>query len=277
MTRRAQLAVVAVVAGIVALAGCAGLEGVLRNGVLRPEVSVLSAAPSAIDFEGMTVAVDLRVQNPNAIGLRVAGLAWQLDVEGARVASGDAPGGLNLPANGAATSRVVARLRFADLANLVKLAESREKLALRVAGQVGVETPLGRLDVPWSWAGDLPVPRLPRVELAGIRIGRQTFSDTEVVVQLRVKNPNGFPLPPAAVRLDAELAGERVAQAVSQPLAALRAGEAGTLEIPVRLSLLGAGRALLQGRGPMGVSVHGTAGFGWMQLPFAVSGELPLP
>jgi LEA14-like dessication related protein len=275
MTRRAQ---VAVVAGFAALAGCAGLEGVLRHGIVRPEVSVLSAAPTTIDFEGMTVVVELRVQNPNAIGLRVAGFSWQLDVDGTRVASGEAPGGLNLPANGAATSRVVARLRFADLASLVKVAETRERVDLRAAGQVSVETPIGRIDVPWSWSGDLPMPRLPIVELAGIRIGRQTFTETEVLVQLRVQNPNAFPLPAATVRFEAELGGERVAQAVSQPLAALRAGEVATLDIPIRLSLLGAGRALLQGRGgPIGVSVHGTAGFGWMQLPFAVSGELPVP
>jgi LEA14-like dessication related protein len=267
-----------VAAALFTLAGCAGLDGLLRQGIQTPQVSVLSAAPTAADFEGLTVAVDLRVQNPNAIGLRVAGLAWQLDVEGGRVASGDAPGGLTLPANGAATSRVTARVRFADLANLVKLAESKEKVAFGVQGKVSVETPIGPIQVPWNFAGDLPVPRLPRVELEGIRLGRQTFTDTELLVRIRVQNPNGFPLPAASVKVDVELGGERVAQAASQPLAAIRAGEAATLEVPMRLSLLGAGRAILAGRGkPMPVTARGTAGFGWMQLPFSVSGELPLP
>ncbi len=260
------------------LAGCAGLGGVLRQGILKPEVSVLSAAPTSADFEGITVAVDLRVQNPNAIGLRVAGLEWQLDVEGGRVASGDAPGGLTLPANGAATSRVTARVRFADLANLAKLAETKENVAFHVGGRVSVETPIGPIAVPWSHTGGLPVPRLPRVELGGIRMGRQTFTDTEVLVSLRVQNGNTFPLPAAAVRLDVELAGERVAQAATQPLASIRAGETATIEVPVRVSLLGAGRALLGARGkPIRVAVHGTAGFGWMQLPFSVTGEVPMP
>jgi len=267
-----------VAAALLTLAGCAGLDGLLRKGIQTPEVTVLSAAPTSADFEGLTLAVDLRVQNPNAVGLRVAGLAWQLDVEGGRVASGDAPGGLTLPANGAATSRVTARFRFADLANLVKLAESKEKVAFGVQGKVSVETPIGPMQVPWSFAGDLPVPRLPRVELAGIRLGRQTFTETEVLVQLRVRNPNGFPLPAAGLKVDVELGGERVAQAASQELAAIRAGEAATLEVPMRLSLLGAGRAILAGRGkPLPITARGTAGFGWMQLPFAVSGELPLP
>lgn len=266
------------VAALATLAGCAGLDSLLRQGIVKPEVSVLSAAPTSADFEGLTVAVDLRVQNPNAIGLRVAGLAWQLDVEGGRVASGDAPGGLTLPANGAATSRVTARVRFADLANLAKLAESRENVAFKVAGKVAVETPIGAIDVPWSFAGDLPVPRLPRVELGGIRFGRQTFTDTEVLVSLRIQNPNGFPLPAASVRLDVELGGERVAQAASEQLASIRAGESATLEVPVRVSLLGAGRALLDARGKaVRVAARGTAGFGWMQLPFSVSGELPMP
>jgi LEA14-like dessication related protein len=275
VTQSARIAAVAVLS---TLAGCAGLEGVLRQGIVAPEVSVLSAAPTTADFEGITVAVDLRVQNPNPLGLRVAGFAWQLDVEGARVASGDAPGGLNLPANGAATSRVTAHLRFADLANLVRQADTKEEVAFRVAGKVRVETPIGPVEVPWSHAGGLPVPRLPRVALGGIQLGRQTFTETELLVRLRVSNPNGFPLPAASVKLDVELAGERVAQAASRELAAIPAGGSATLEVPVRLSLLGAGRALMQARGKaISVGAQGTAGFGWMQLPFSVSGQLPLP
>lgn len=275
MNRSARIALITSLYG---LAGCAGLEGVLRQGIQRPEVSVVSAAPTTADFEGLTFAVDLRVQNPNPIGLRARGFAWQLDVEGGRVATGDAPGGLNLPANAAATSRVTARVRYADLANVVRLANAKDRVALRVAGSVAVETPIGVLDVPWSWSGDLPVPRLPRVELGGVRLGRQTFTETEVVVRLRVHNPNTFPLPPASVRLDVDLAGDRVAQAASQQLAALGADGAATLDVPVRVSLLGAGRALLGARGrPIQVAVRGTAGFGWMQLPISVSGELPMP
>lgn len=275
MKRNARAAAVTALA---TLAGCAGLETVLRQGIQRPEVTVLSAAPTAVDFEGIEVAVDLRVQNPNPLGLRVAGLAWQLDVEGGRVASGNAPGGLTLPANGAASSRVSARLRFADLANLVKLADAKEKVDYRVAGKVTVETPIGPIDVPWSFSGGLPVPRLPRVELAGVRLGRQTFTETEVVVRLRVANPNRFPLPSAGLRLDVDLAGQPVAQAASQTVATIAAGGAATVDVPIRMSLLGAGRALAQARGrSIQVGARGTAGFGWMQLPFSLSGELPLP
>jgi LEA14-like dessication related protein len=275
MTRSARVAAVAVVS---TLAGCAALDGLLQRGIATPKVSVLSASPSSVDFEGMTVIVELRVQNPNAVGLRVTRLAWQLEVEGGRVASGDAPGGFNIPANGAATSRVTARVLFADLAKLVKVAEARERVAFHVAGKVAIETPVGTIDVPWSFAGDLPLPQLPHVELTGIRIGRQTFSETEVLLKLRLQNPNSFSLPAAVLRLEVELGGERVAQAASQPVPAILPGEAATLEVPVRLSLLGAGRAILEGRGkPIRVAVHGTAGFGWMQLPFSVSGDLPLP
>lgn len=272
MIRNARIAALAM------LTGCAGLEGVLRQGIQRPSVEVVSAAPSSVDFDGVGVAVDLRVMNPNPIGLRARGLSWQVQVDGARAASGDAPGGLSLPANGAATSRVTARVRFSDLANLVRSVEGKPSVDLRVSGVVSVETPIGAVDVPWSWTGEVPMPRLPRIELGGIRLGRQTFTDTEVVVRLRVHNPNAFPLPPASVRLDVDLAGERVAQAATQFVPPIAGGAAATLEVPVRMSLLGAGRALMGGRGrPLSVSVNGSAGFGWMQLPFSVSGELPTP
>jgi LEA14-like dessication related protein len=275
MTRSARVAAVALLS---TLAGCAALEGILRQGIVRPEVSVLSATPTSADVDGLGFAVELRIQNPNSVGLRVAGLTWQLETDGGRLASGDAPGGLTLPANGAATSRVTARVRFADMANLVKAGEGREKVAFRVAGKVTVETPIGPIDVPWSFAGDLPVPQLPLIDLGGLRIVRATLAETEVLVTLRIKNPNAFSLPASVVRFEVELGGERVAQAASRPLSAIRAGESATLEVPVRLSPLGAGRALLGARGrSTRIAVHGTAGFGWMQLPFSVGEELKLP
>lgn len=275
MNRTARSAAVVVLS---TLAGCAGLGGVLRAGIQPPQVSVLAAAPTSVDFEGLTIAVDLRVQNPNPMGLRVAGLAWQLDVEGGRVASGDAPGGLTLPANGAANSRVTARLRFSDLARLVQLTEARDQVGLKVAGRVTVETPIGPLDVPWSWTGEVPVPRLPKLELAGIRMGRQSFTETEVVVSLRVRNANAYALPAASIKLDVDLNGNRVAQATSRQLPSVGAGGAATLEVPVRMSLLGAGAALLTSKGrPIVAVARGSAGFGWMQFPFEASGELPMP
>ena len=275
MSRSARIVAVST---LVALAGCAGVQQLVRQGIARPEVQVVSAQPTSIDFEGVTVAVDLSIRNPNSIGLRARGLSWELFVESARVVSGNAPGGLTLPANGAATSRVTARVRFLDLANLARTTEGKREVDLRVAGVVSVETPIGAIDVPWSWTGGLPVPRLPRVELGGIRPGRQTFTELEMIVRLRVQNPNDFPLPAASVKADVELSGERVAQAASEQLAPIAPGAAATLEVPVRMSLLGAGRALLGNRGrPVAVAVRGTAGFGWMQLPFSVSGELPMP
>lgn len=267
------------VSSLAALAGCAGLGGALRQGIRQPEVSVVSAQPTAIDFEGIGVAVDLRVRNPNPIGLRARGVSWLLDVEGRRVATGDAPGGLTLPANGTADSRVTARVRFADVASLLTLGEARrDQIAFRVSGTVAVETPIGPVTVPWSWSGDLPVPALPRVELGGIRLGRQTLTETEVLVRIRMENPNDFPLPAASVKIDVDLAGERVARAATEQVAPLAPGAGATVEIPVRLSLLGAGRALLGARGKaIEVAVRGNAGFGWMQLPFEVSGAVPLP
>lgn len=267
------------VSSLVALAGCAGLGGVVRRGIQPPEVAVISAAPTGIDFEGISVAVDLRVQNPNPIGLRARGLSWELFVEGRRAASGDAPSGLTLPANGTADSRVTARVRFADIASLLTLGEThREQIGFRVAGSVAVESPIGPITVPWSWTGDVPVPALPRVELAGVRLGRQSFTETEVVVRIRMENPNAFPLPAASVKIDVDLNGERVARAATEEVAPIAAGAGTTLDVPVRMSLLGAGRAILGTRGKaIQVAVRGNAGFGWMQLPFDVSGALPMP
>jgi LEA14-like dessication related protein len=267
---------VAIVASVLALAGCAELAQVAKVAVEEPRVTFRSATLDALDLEGATVAFEWSVENPNSFGLDLASIAYRLDLEGRQAVAGDLPGGLRLPARGAAPLRVPVRVRFADVPGLARLASGKDEVGYRLSGTVGVRTPLGVLDVPVAHEGRLPVPRLPELSLEGLAVRSASMSELGLDVRLRVKNPNRFPLPAATLACGIALAGAEVGSAQARPVAPVAAGGSAVVAIPVALSLLGAGRAAAQVAqgGPVDVAVTGTASFGGVPVPLDLRARL---
>ena len=82
--------------------------------------------------------LNLRVQNPNALGLRMANIGGQLFLDGAAVGQVDLPD-VDLPARGEARQLAVVSvpISFANLGEFVKVARG-DRVALRVDGSFTV-------------------------------------------------------------------------------------------------------------------------------------------
>ena len=117
-----------------ALASCAGLQDLARTAFERPRLAFRSAAVEGLDLEGATVALRFDLENPNGFGLDLARVGYGLEVEGTRIATGDLPGGLAIPARGTAPLTVPVRVRFADVPGIVSLLTGgRDQIRYRVA------------------------------------------------------------------------------------------------------------------------------------------------
>src|SRR5512146_3306872 len=103
------------------LAACAGLEKFAASAVQKPKLTFRSATVQALDLEGATLALTWDLENPNGFGVDLARVGWSLDAEGTRVASGDLPGGLKIPAKATAPVTFPVRVRFQDVPGIVGL------------------------------------------------------------------------------------------------------------------------------------------------------------
>jgi LEA14-like dessication related protein len=254
---------------IAALASCAELSQLANAALERPTLTFQSASIQALDLSGATVAFEYRLENPNAFGLDLARVAYRLDLEGKRIVDGEMPGGLKVPARGGAPVTFPVRLRFADVPGFAQLLSSRDAVAYRLSGAVGVQTPVGVVEVPLSHEDRLPLPRLPGFALEGISVRSASLTDVVLDVRLAVKNPNRFPLPAATLGYGLSVAGAPVASAEGKDLRAVASGASAVVAIPVRVSLLGAGRAvnqLVQGNA-VDVALTGSADFGGVPVP----------
>lgn len=260
------------------LAGCALVQDIARGTVQEPRLAFRSASLAALDLEGATIAFTWEIENPNAVGVDLARAAWRVEVEGTRVAAGDLPRGLSVPARGRAPLEFPVRVRFRDVPGLVGLIGSgRQDLGYRLSGSVGIRTPVGVVDLPMSHSDRVRLPGLPRFSLDGLRLRSASLSSVVVDVRLKVQNPNAFPLPDGGLDYALALGGTPVARAQGAPVRAVPASGSAIVEIPVKIDVLSAGRvaADLARGAEIQVDLTGKAEVGGLPVPLDVRARVP--
>jgi LEA14-like dessication related protein len=260
------------------LAGCAGIEKLAASAVQPPKLTFRSATVQELDLEGATLGFTWDLENPNGFGVDVARVAWSVDAEGTRVASGDLPSGLKIRANATAPVTFPVRVRFQDVPGIVKLLTSgKDQVGYKLAASVGVKTPVGVVEVPISHQGHLALPATPHFTLEGIAIRSLSFSEITLDVRVRVQNPNAFPLPLGKLDAALAIAGAPVARAQALDVAPLAKGTSAVVAIPVRLDVGSAGRAAAEVArgGDVEVDLSGKATLGGIPLPLHLAGKVP--
>jgi LEA14-like dessication related protein len=261
-----------------ALSGCAALNQLAASAFEKPRLTFRSATLQQVDLEGATLGFEFDLENPNSFGLSVARLGYGVELEGTRVASGEMPGGLQIPAAGKAPVTFPVRVRYRDVPGILSLlGKQRDALAYKLSGTVGVKTPVGVIDLPMSHAASLPLPKLPAFTLDGLAIRSVSLSQVALDLKVRVKNPNAFPIPAGKLDYALALAGAQVARGDDRALGAVPGAGSAVVSIPVQLNLAEAGRAaseLVRGT-PVDVSLRGTADVGGLPVPLDLGGRMP--
>jgi len=260
-------------------AGCAGLQDLARSAFEKPSLAFKGASIDALDLEGATVGLRVDLSNPNGFGLDVAKVGWSFDAEGTRVATGEMAGGMKIPAKGVAPLTIPVRVRWKDVPGIVGLfTQRRDSLRYRAAASVGVQTPVGVVELPVTHEDVVKLPGLPSFSVSGLSVRSASFSEVAFDVKVGVKNPNAFPVPPGKLAWSLALgAGAPVARAEGTPTAAVAPNTAGTLTLPVRIDLASAGRAAasLASGGDVRVRLAGTAEIAGLAIPLDLDTVVP--
>jgi LEA14-like dessication related protein len=259
-------------------AGCAGVQELARSTFEEPKLAFRSATIQALDLDGATVALLFDLSNPNAIGVDVARAAWSVEAGGTRVAAGELPGGIAVPARGTASLSLPVRVRFRDVPGILALlGGGKDEVPYTVSGSVGVRTPFGVIDVALSHTDRLRLPRLPRFGVEGLVVRSVSFESVGLAVRVRVQNPNAFPVPGGTLDGALSVDGAQVADAAGARLEAMPPGSSAVVELPVRVSLASAGRAdsALVAGGDVDVQLSGKAVVAGLPIPLDLRARVP--
>ncbi len=265
----AAAALLLALAAALALSGCASLD--LAGIVKKPEVIVTGAEIELLTFDEARVRFDVALTNPNPVGVNLAGFDYRLTIDGIEFLAGTVDRAVSIAARGFSTIPIPVAFRYDRLVSavvsLADAADSPYEMSVGFSFDVPV---LGKVRVPGSLKGIIPVIRVPRVRVAGLRLEHLTLEAASLALSLEIRNPNSFPFTLEAMEYSFDVGGRRWAAGRAAKVDAIGPGSVGRLYVPMTLNLLSAGRTVAEAlgkRGPVSFVLDGRT---------AVSTPLPL-
>ena len=276
-----------VTAPLLALQGCDTLNVKRALESQSPTVSVAGQRLTHLDFQQATVAFDIQVDNPNPIGLSLAGLDYDLKLAGHSFASGRQNKRMQLKAAGPSNFQLPLSMRFSEIYQGLKELKGKNEVPYELTTGLMIDVPLlGKLRYPVSTSGTLPLPRLPRVKLQSLTLEKLNYSGATLALKLKVDNPNGFAVALDKLRYDFKVNGKRWVSGNRASLGNLGSNQGNEVTVPITLNFmeLGSGLySLLQGGQELDYSLSGkldaTGGhplIGSFAMPINRSGKIRL-
>lgn len=257
--------------------GCQALQS-LGQSLQRPTARVTGAHLDHITLESAAVNFDVEVNNPYPVALPLVNLKYALSSGGSTqpFVSGTADVQGSVPANSTRTLAIPAKVVFSQLLQVLGDVKPGSVVPYDASLTMSVNAPqVGALDLPLKHQGQLPIPTIPVVSLAGVQWQGLTADKADALVRINVTNRNQFPFDLAKLSMNFSVNGSRLVT-IEQPQSAHfdPAGQQ-TLQIPINFSprSLGLGAlSILNGQGTQ-YALSGlfdlNTPFGPMQLPYS--------
>jgi LEA14-like dessication related protein len=262
------------------LSGCADVLKVLNGADFQtPAVTFERAVPRDLALDRVTIDVTFRIDNPNNLGVDLARLAYDLQIEGHSILSGKPELGVRIPAKGSGELVFPCTIQFTQLANGLQAALSKKIIHWRASGEAGVNSPIGIIALPLSAEGDIVMPSMPGISLQTPRVASSGFTSARIIFPIAVTNPNSFALPFAGLRGVFTLQGAQIGNASNASgVTAIPANSARTVELALDVSYLSAGAAVASAiaNGSADVSVIGEADVAGFKLALSVQQHVQL-
>jgi LEA14-like dessication related protein len=272
--RAAALATTAAALAL-AVAGCASLAEVIE----RPTARVVGAEITTLTFERAELTFEVEVDNPNPVGVRLAGIDYELFFEESSFLRGRTAETLAIAAGERSIVRIPVGIGYTELIDSVRSLTDRRETDYRLAAGVSVEVPvLGTLRLPVERAGTIPVVRPPRVRVRELSLERLGLGGADLVLRLGVANPNAFGLSLDTLDYALRVNGELWGSARVSDRARLAEGGETEITLPVSLDFGAMGRSvreLLLGDGTVAYNLSGSLEVG-TTLELLAQAELPL-
>jgi LEA14-like dessication related protein len=270
---------------LLAIVGCRSFD--LSGMPRRPEVAVSGAEIELLTFDEARVRFDVALANPNPVGVRLAGFDYRLTIDGVEFLTGTVDRAVSIAARGSSTIPVPVAFRYDALFSaVVRLAEAAEtpyEMSVGFSFDVPV---LGRVRVPGSLKGTIPVIHVPQVRVAGLKLEQLMLTAASLVLSLEIRNPNAFSLGLEAMEYSFDVGGKRWAAGTAAKADAIAARGTGSLYLPITLDLLSAGRTVaetLAKRGTVSYLLEGRTAVNTPLpllknaiLPFRIAGQLEI-
>jgi LEA14-like dessication related protein len=210
----------------------------------RPQVSVVDQHITGLDFERVSIAFGLKVDNPNPIGITLEGLDYDLKLDGHSFLTGKQDKQMQIAASGASRIELPLSMTFKEIKVGLSGLKGKDEVPYELTTGLLIKVPLlGTYRYPVVSQGVMPVPQLPAVSLQNLKVQNLSFTGATLALQLLVDNPNNFSVALNTLDYGLKINGKQWASGHSQTLGNIKEKQKSVISLPVTVSLmdLGAG------------------------------------
>lgn len=226
------------------LTGCNTIRD-LAN-VQKPSVRYSSMSIQDLSFQNVTLLFDFEVENPNSFGVSADQYQYEFFINGSEFVTGVQSESLRIENNSTTTIQVPVSLTFSEVYNTFSSLIRQDSLTYRLSTEVQFDIAgVGKQRVPVSAEGNLPVPKLPTIELSSFNVEQFSLMGAEMVAAFSVDNPNPFGISFANTFYNLEVNGSEWLDTTLERTINLSGSESELIRIPVRLNSTQMGAALL--------------------------------
>ncbi|MEL0585591.1 MAG: LEA type 2 family protein [Candidatus Thiodiazotropha sp. (ex. Lucinoma kazani)] len=226
--------------------GCSSMEqvGQIMKGQ-KPTAKVTGVKVTSLDFDGVELAFDVNVTNPNPVGIDLAGLDYDLKLLGNSFVKGEQPMALSVAANGTSQVELPMRLGFGQLMSSYQKLQHASQAAYQLDLGLGFNIPvLGKMRVPISYQGEFPIPKIPDIKVKNLDIQKLTLNNAKLLLQIEVDNPNNFSLLLDQLNYNLKLNGFNVGNGLLSQSVAIKQDGRGVINLPLSVNIMQAGMGL---------------------------------
>jgi len=265
-------------------ASCSPPDLLDEIGIHRPQAKFLSAQLTGLSFERADILFQVKIINPNAVGVTLAGFDYQFLVDDVTFLQGREQKDVTIAARGESTVDIPVVLSYRHLYAVLPALPGKDSAAYRLDCILSCELPLaGTVQVPTGISGELPLPKLPAVELEKITLVDLSPSSAEMSLVVRLHNPNAFSLILEGMQYQLQVDDRAWAGGETDRRVAIAKKGQGLFEIPFVLDFAHMGQAttgLLSGEKPFHYRFQGDLDLspsldllGRTHLPFDLRGQ----
>jgi LEA14-like dessication related protein len=269
------------------LSSCAVLQGVISDKVKEPKVDFVGAKISGLSLDAVDLLFDLKIQNPNSVGVKLAGFDYDFLLDGNQFVKGNQDKGIDIPSQGEETIQLPLSLKYTDIyrtfQNLREQGVSNYQIKCGFSFDVPV---LGVIRIPVSKSGEVPMIKLPKLSFGSLKLDRLTMTGADLKLSLKLNNPNVFSMLLGKMQYNFKLNEQSILSGLTDKSMQISEKSDNIIEIPVSVDFLRAGTAvyqILNGNKILNYQLGGNLDLstslpllGQVNLPFELSGRTDL-
>lgn len=277
-------AIICLIMSVILLGSCSLINEI---NVKKPEVSFIGAKLTGLSFDVADMLFDLKIRNPNPVGLTMSGFGYDFLINGNSFLKGDKNDTLSIDSGGESTIQLPLSLEYSSIYGAFKSLKDQDSSMYQINCSFAFNLPvLGDVSVPVSKSGELPMLKLPKIKLDSLKLKGVNISGANLLLNVKVDNPNAFSMILNKMNYQFDVNGRSWISGLAEEATQITEKGEGIIQIPISLNLLQMGtsvRQLLKGDSDINYKFGGEMDLatslpllGEIKLPFDREGKIPL-